>query len=140
LARIYISAYAIEPWSEKWQYEQAKERIYEILSSPKPICYVCEENEVIIGSSLCLLMSWHTGLQLEGKELFVDPPHQRRGVAKALICQVESTAKQLGVTELFFWTKRDMYSVCPNRLVDYYRKLGFSLAEERIVMLKKYEF
>lgn len=136
LAHMFISAFAGEPWYETWQFERAKERILEVLSSRKSLCFVYEEDNVIMGCTLWLLMSWHTGFQLEGKELFVDPKHQRRGIGQKLIRHVETVASGLGVTELFLWTTRTGGSTDPDRLIDFYEKLGFNISEDRVVMVK----
>lgn len=133
LARVFVAAFAGEPWYEAWQFETAKERIFEVLSSPKSLCFVYQENDVIMGCTLSVLISWHTGFQLEGKELFVDPQHQKRGIAEKLMRHVETVASDLGVTEAFFWTMREQGS---SRLLNFYRKLGFDIAEERAVMVK----
>ena len=136
LASIYISAFAGEPWYETWSYDKAKNRIYEVISSGNSLCFVCEDSKDIVGCSLCMLMSWHTGMQLEGKEVFVNPKHQNKGIAEILIRHTESVAKTMDVTEFFFWTKRDGRSSNPDRLCNYYKRLGFTIAKERIIMVK----
>jgi N-acetylglutamate synthase-like GNAT family acetyltransferase len=138
LAQIYINAYAGEPWFETWQFEKAKERIAEVLLSSKSLCFIYEENSIIMGCSLCMIMTWHTGLQLEGKELFVDPQYQKKGIAGKLVHYVESMTADLGITEFFFWTMRNKYRNNPDKLFNYYKKMGYDIAEERIVMIKKF--
>lgn len=132
VTKLFMSAYDDEVWSEKWQPEEAYNRINEIISSPEAFALVYVEDNEILGCILCTLMSWHTGKQLELREFFVSPSHQNRGIGGMLMKQLEASVSELGVSELFLWTKNDP------KLVNFYKKIGYGVVEDTIQMAKKF--
>ena len=135
LAKIYMSAYAAEPWCEPdWKYEQALERINDLFSSPNSFCFTYEECGVVKGAFLCKLLSWYDGKKVEAHELFVDSTHQRKGIAGLLFKHVETEGIIAGANEISFWTLRIPES---EWLLNYYKKLGYEIPDDRVVMIKE---
>jgi ribosomal protein S18 acetylase RimI-like enzyme len=132
VVELYISAYADEAWGEKWEFNNAHGRIFEIVSSPESVSLVYEENGEILGCILCQLMSWHTGKQLEIKELFVKPSCQNQGVGEKLVRHLESMVASLGVSEIFLWTMDD------SKLINFYKKCGCNIVEGMVQMNKMF--
>lgn len=89
VANVYIKAYAEEDWNEQWACKDAAQRIYEIISSPHCKGGICVLNEEVIGCILFEILTWHTGKQLEIKEIFVIPSFQRQGIGKKLLEYME---------------------------------------------------
>ena len=94
VANVYVKAYAEEDWNEKWNCEDAAQRIDEIVSSPQCKGGVCELEGKIVGCILFEILTWHTGKQLEIKEIFVAPDFQRRGIGRKLLEYAETLGKK----------------------------------------------
>ena len=131
VVELYILAYADDVWSEKWQQKAVYNRISEITLSPEAVSLVYIEDNEIRGCILCTLMSWHTGKQLEIRELFINPLHQNRGIGLKLMTQIEAMIPELDVSELFLWTKGDI------KLVNFYKKCGYGIVDDTVQMIKR---
>lgn len=132
LARIYVEAYTNSVWCETWKYEDALQRIRELTASPCIRTMICERNDQsIIGCIICELLTWHTGKQIEIKEVFVSSEFRGQGVGTNLIKRIESIGKDEGVTELYLWTNN-----C-RELKDFYLGLGFSTCKDVIQLIKR---
>lgn len=130
VANVYVKAYAEEDWNEKWDCEDAAQRINEIVSSPQCKGVVCELEGKIVGCILFEILTWHTGKQLEIKEIFVAPDFQRRGIGKKLLEYAETWGKKVGTSELFLWTNKS------KKLIDFYSKVGYCEDAKTIQLIK----
>ena len=133
LAKMYMSAYACEPWCEMWKYDQAYERVTEVVFSQKSLCFVYEEDKLIKGCVLCMLMSWHTGKQLEIKELFVDSLYHNQGIGKRLVHHIESLVFEYDISEIFLWAMKTREN---HKLVALYKRLGYKTDVKMVAMVK----
>lgn len=133
-ANVYVKAYAEGDWNEKWVYEDASQRIYEIFSSPHCKGGVCVLKEEVIGCILFEILTWHTGKQLEIKEIFVTPSFQRKGIGKKLLKYAEIVGKGIGVSELFLWTNKS------ETLINFYSKLGYQDDCNTTQFIKKWRY
>lgn len=130
VAKIYVSAYANGIWNELWTFDMAQQRIYEMFSSPQYMGYVAISNRNIIGCIICEILTWYTGKQMEVKEIFVIPSYQKMGIGKKLIDGVNIKAKEMGVTEVFLWTKKG------KSLMSLYSDVGFQVNQEVVQFIK----
>lgn len=133
VANVYVKAYSEGAWNEKWVCGDAAQRISEIISSPHCKGGICILNEKIIGCILFEILTWHTGKQLEIKEIFVNPSFQRKGIGKKLLEYAEIIGKGVGVSELFLWTNRN------ETLVNFYSQLGYQDDCNTTQFIKKME-
>lgn len=133
-ANVYVKAYAEGDWNEKWVCKDAAQRIYEIISSPHCKGGICILNEKIIGCILFEILTWHTGKQLEIKEIFVTPSFQRKGVGKKLLEYAENVGKEVGVSEVFLWTNKSKI------LINFYSQLGYQDDCNTTQFIKKWRY
>lgn len=131
VSKIYVEAYAEGMWNELWNYNTAKKRISEMFSSPQYRGYVAILNREIVGCIICEILTWHTGKQLEVKEIFVFPQYQKKGIGKKLINYIKKIAKESGVTEVYLWTKKEQ------SLMEFYSDIGFCGNYEVVQFMKK---
>ena len=131
VSKIYVAAYAKGIWNEIWTHDIAEQRIFEMFSSPQYRGYVAVSNRNIIGCIICEILTWHTGKQMEVKEIFVLPKYQKMGVGKKLISSIKVVAKEIGVTEVFLWTKSGQ------SLMGFYSDVGFQVNHEVVQFIKK---
>ena len=130
IASVYVKAYAEGDWNEKWDCEDAVQRINEIASSPQCKGGVCELEGRIVGCILFEILTWHTGKQLEIKEIFVAPAFQRRGIGKRLLEYAETCGSKVGTSEMFLWTNKS------KKLIDFYSKVGYCEDTKTIQLIK----
>lgn len=134
VANVYVKAYAEGDWNEKWACKDAAQRVYEIISSPLCKGGICVLDQEIIGCILFEILTWHTGKQLEIKEIFVTPSFQRKGIGKKLLEYAEIIGKEMGVSELFLWTNKS------EALINFYSKLGYQDDCSTTQFIKKWRY
>lgn len=134
IAHTYIEAYTNSVWGEAWDYEAALCRIHELSSSPCCRALICESNNnEIVGCIFCEILSWHTGKQIEIKEVFVSSKYRGIGVGSKLVKSVEELGKIEGVSELLLWTN------CCKELKSFYESMGYYTCKEVVQFIKKTE-
>ena len=106
-------------------------RLNELVSSSQTTGFVYLRNGVIIGCTICEILSWCDGKHLEIKELFVDPDYQNQGVGHALLQKVDDYRISEGIAELYLWTNN-----LPS-LIRFYKKMGFNIDSSEIRFSKK---
>ncbi len=131
VASVYVEAYAEEDWNEKWICKDAEQRIYEIISSPQCQGGICLLKGKVIGCVLFEILTWHTGKQLEIKEIFVNPQYHRQGIGQKLLEYAERAGIDMGVSELFLWTNKS------KTLINFYSKMGYQENCKTMQFIKK---
>ena len=126
-----MEAFTDSVWDEDWTYENALCRINELLSSSCVRVLVCEENSKdIVGCAIFETLSWHSGKQIEVREIFVKPCSRKKGIGTELIKRIETIGKQENATCYFLWTNNN------TELTDFYMKLGYT-TNKNVVQLYK---
>lgn len=131
IARLYIEAYSDSIWQEKWHYEDAYQRINELRSSPVNVGLICHINGIIVGCIISEILSWHTGKQLEIKEVFVSPKYRNRGIGRSLVMKMEEIGKERNVREFFLWTNNG------RQLTHFYKRIGYNTSNNVIQLIKQ---
>ena len=131
LVSAFVRAYADQNWNEVWTSDSATMRLNELVSSSQTTGFVYLRNGVIIGCTICEILSWCDGKHLEIKELFVDPDYQNQGVGHALLQKVDDYRISEGIAELYLWTNN-----LPS-LIRFYKKMGFNIDSSEIRFSKK---
>ena len=84
-AEVFCSAFAGEPWNEKWDKQLAEKRISELMSAPQSVGYVCDDGG-IIRSVLCgRKLTYLHGTEYVIDEFCVAPDMQHRGTGSAVL-------------------------------------------------------
>ena len=78
------------------------------------------EGDRVIGFCWCVFFDPGTGLEGEVAEVFVDPGHRGRGVARALVKSAVRLFRERGVTLGYVWTRTDN-----DTAIQIYRSAGF---------------
>lgn len=119
VASVYVKAFEKGNWNEHWTEQDAEKRIAEIVSSPTCKGIVCILMKEIVGCILYEKLTWHTGKQLEVKEIFVMPSVQGKGIGKKLVEYTELLEFDNGVNEIFLWTNKS------EPLLEFYSNMGY---------------
>lgn len=133
VAEIYRKAFSQEIWAENWSVLDAEKRIRELTCYPQAISYVYEFNGRIVGCITGAVNTWHSGMQLEIKELFVDPQLQSKGIGTKLLKAIEVFAQKQRISEILLWTLRG------EKLQNFYLECDYRPVLDTIIMKKNME-
>lgn len=116
-----IAAFAQPPWNESWTYEQAYERIEEIMSAKVSRGWVCMDGEQCVSMLAGRIMTYQDTKLFYIDEFSVHPDHQRQGVGSRMLAFVRA---ELGreprcISHMSLITERGFPSVA------FYEKNGF---------------
>jgi GNAT superfamily N-acetyltransferase len=133
LVNIYISAYKGAPWNESWRRKQASSRVNDLIAASNAICIVFSDDTITKGCLVFNVSPWHTGNQIEIREMFIDPRFQRQGIGRALLKHVEKITIDMDIFEIILYT---MNRSDDHKLSDFFEKQGYKLENERVFMSK----
>lgn len=107
-----------------WAYSPAGEAYYkELAASDKSVCYVVEENEVLVGyiAASPKEFDYRKSTYLEIDNMGVLPSHRSQGIGAALINQIKAWAQENGFQKLFV-----VSYAANNHAIRFYKRAGFS--------------
>ena len=125
-----IAAFAVPPWNEVWTYQQAFERIDEIMSARISRGYVCMDGERCVSMLCGRIMTYQDWKQLFIDEFSVHPAWQRQGVGSRMLAFMREELKKEtpAIGHLCLNTERGFPSV------GFYEKNGFIALDNNIFM------
>lgn len=130
-AAILRDAYSKFPYNEVFKENNANKYILEKYNSCKNDSFVfISDNKEVVAFIFLKISSWSDGPQAIIEEVVVSPSQQCSGIGKALMQYSHDYLNSLGVKSIMIWAKSN------NRLLDFYKKQGFSLADDFVVMFK----
>ena len=129
-ARELIAAFAEEPWSEVWTYEQAYDRIEEIMSARVSRGIVCMDGEVCVSMLCGRIMTYQDKKMLWIDEFSVHPAYQRQGIGSRMLAflRQELLKEPQPINHMALITTHGFPSVA------FYEKNGFVEQSDELVM------
>jgi hypothetical protein len=124
VARLFVQAYSNSTWNETWSYASAYQRISELTSASYSVALVCYIDQRIMGCIISDILSWHTGKQMEIKELFVSPHYRSLGI------KMEEIGKARDVGEVFLLTNNS------RKLGQFYEYMGYCTTNDIVRFVK----
>ena len=120
-ARELIAAFAQAPWNEEWTYEQAYDRIDEIMSARVSRGWVCMEGDKCISMLAGRIMTYQDTKLFYIDEFSVHPEHQRQGLGSRMLsfARAELQKEPCRINHISLITERGFPSVA------FYEKNGF---------------
>ena len=117
-----------EPWNENWTYNQAYERIDEMMASRMSRGYVVVDDDRVVGMCIGRIMTYMAFKELWVDEFSVNPTYQGQAIGSKLIAFVTDELKKENVSHMALTTAREYPAV------KFYEKNGFKVSESIVFM------
>lgn len=130
-ASILQEAYSYPLYNESFVDDNAYKYILEKYNNCKNDSFVfLDDNLKILGFMFLRLSTWSNGPQAILEEIVVSPSNQNTGIGKELMKHSCDYLNSKGIKSVMLWAKND------ERLLNFYKKQGFSVASDFVVMFK----
>lgn len=127
-------AYNHPPYNESFTGNNAYKYILEKYNNCKNNSFkFLDDNLEVQGFIFLRISTWSNGPQAILEEIVVNPLKQNSGIGKELMKYSCNYLDSLGVKSIMLWAKND------ERLLNFYKKQGFDVANDFLVMFKNYK-
>ena len=125
-----IAAFKEIPWEEAWTYDQAFDRIDEIMSARVSRGVVCMEGDKCVSMLCGRIMTYQEQKLFYIDEFSVRPDYQRQGVGSRMLAYLREELKKepKPIIHMSLITERDFPSVA------FYEKNGFVELQNELIM------
>lgn len=128
--KLYQHVFNSHPWNESWNDESAKERLADLLHTPKFLGYSFYEDGMMIGFIAGNSKRTDNGLTFYIAELCVNNTIQGKGYGTRMLRAFEEELKRREIKSLYLLTAKE------GQAQKFYEKNGYVVNENRIVMKK----
>jgi len=100
ITKIFISAYNIKPYNEKWTFKRALSKLKQYFKEGKILIAI--EDKLITGALIYNKIIWDKGDNYQIEEFFVLPNKQKQGIGSKLFDYFETLAKKNKIRAISF--------------------------------------
>jgi ribosomal protein S18 acetylase RimI-like enzyme len=101
---LYINVFNNEPWNENWTYQDAKERLNDLINTPKSLGFLLYQSSNLIGLVAGNGKQSFKGLSFYVAELCINNEVQGKGYGSKLLLYLEDELKKRGIQSLYLLT------------------------------------
>ncbi|MES1042394.1 GNAT family N-acetyltransferase [Peribacillus simplex] len=127
---IYMNVFNSEPWNERWTYERAKERLSDLLHTPKFLGLLFHSDHKPVGFIAGNSKVSDQGLTFYLAELCVNNEMQGKGHGSKMLRSLEAELQKREIKSLYLLTANDGLAEA------FYLKNDYVVNEDRVVMKK----
>lgn len=127
---LYINVFNSEPWNETWTYQNAKERLTDLINTPKFLGYLLYDNDELIGFIAGNSKKTYSGLTFYLAELCINNQIQGKGYGSKLLRYLENQLRKKEIHSLYLLTAKG------GQAEAFYIKNNYVINENRIVIRK----
>ena len=127
---VFCSAFAVEPWNERWSQEIAETRIAELTGTALSLGYVYEERGQILGFAAGRTVTYLYGKEYVIDEFCISAEMQGKGIGSAMMRQITAEMTDAGFAGIVLNTTKGYPSE------RFYLKNGFVQNEAMITMYR----
>lgn len=127
---LYISVFNSEPWNETWTYPAAKERLTDLLNTPKFLGFLLYKKDNLIGFIAGNSKKSYAGLTFYLAELCINNRIQGKGFGTKLLLSLEEELQRRDIQSLYLLTANG------GAAETFYLKNGYETNGNRLVMRK----
>ncbi|MBO0999979.1 GNAT family N-acetyltransferase [Bacillus sp. SD075] len=128
---LYMNVFNSEPWNERWTYETAKERLSDLLHTPKFLGFLFHIDHNPVGFIAGNSKVSYQGVTYYLAELCVNNEMQGKGHGSKMLHSLEDELQKREIKSLYLLTANDGLAEA------FYRKNDYVVNEDRVVMKKK---
>lgn len=114
---VYVETFAAPPWDEEWTRADARQRLGDMLATPRAHGLCVVEDDTVVGFALGQLERSGPDDHFLLREMCVRPGHQRSGLGGVLLAGL--TDRLPGVEHWYLLTARE------SPAADFYQRHGF---------------
>ncbi|MFN7252472.1 MAG: GNAT family N-acetyltransferase [Anaerobacillus sp.] len=119
-AKLYCDVFNAKPWNDNWTIETAYQRLNDISNCPHFEGVLFVEQGIFKGAIFGNYEQFYDGKHYNLREMFVATDQQGTGIGTRLLCELEMTLNENGITTMMLFTSKG------NKTSDFYMKNGFS--------------
>jgi len=127
-AVIFVEAFRKKPWLEDWTYDQAYQRLQDLLSAQNVFAYVCLDHQEIIGMICGRQLIYLDYYELWIDELCISNQYAGRGIGSTILNFVKEECQKKQIKRIVLNTIRSYLSDV------FYYKNGFKEAEDMVCL------
>ncbi|MCK6256233.1 GNAT family N-acetyltransferase [Fictibacillus sp. KIGAM418] len=128
---LYQNVFNSSPWNESWTVETAKERLSDLVNTPKFLGFVFYESGQFIGFIAGNSKRTYNGVTFYIAELCVNNKIQGKGYGTKMLNWFEEELKRREIQSLYLLTSKEGLAEA------FYLKNGYNVNNNRIVMRKE---
>ena len=125
---LYIKVFNSTPWKESWDFPTAKERLSDLLHTPKFLGFLLYDNDTAIGFIAGNSKRTYSGTTFYLAELCINNQIQGKGYGSKLLQHLEKNLKEKEVQSIYLLTSNE------GSARNFYLKNNYTINEDRIVM------
>jgi aminoglycoside 6'-N-acetyltransferase I len=103
-ARLYVRTFNAKPWNDHWTVPAARERLQDILDSPRFYGLIISTGDELIGAVYGNIERWYDRHHYNLKEMFVQPDLQGSGIGTRIMTRVCSDLIKKNVIGIYLFT------------------------------------
>ncbi|MFE4814426.1 GNAT family N-acetyltransferase [Peribacillus simplex] len=127
---LYMNVFNRAPWNESWTYETAKERLSDLLHTPKFLGFLFLVDHIAVGFVAGNSKVSYQGLTFYLAELCVNNEMQGKGHGSKMLQSLEDELQKREIKSLYLLTANDGLAEA------FYLKNDYVVNEDRVVMKK----
>ncbi|MBX9967601.1 GNAT family N-acetyltransferase [Priestia aryabhattai] len=129
---LYLDVFTRKPWNEQWTEESAKERLTDLLNTPKFIGYLFYDQGDLIGMIAGHAKKSYSGMTFYVAELCVSASVQGKGYGSAILSRFENELQRHDINSLYLLTATGGAAQA------FYEKNGYAVNDQRVVLKKSF--
>ncbi|WP_260287836.1 GNAT family N-acetyltransferase [Peribacillus aracenensis] len=129
---LYMNVFNHEPWNESWTYEAAKERLSDLLHTPKFFGFLFQDAHNPVGFVAGNSKVSYQGLTYYLAELCVNNERQGKGYGSRMLQSLEAELQKREIKSLYLLTANGGLAEA------FYLKNDYVVNEDRVVMKKNF--
>ena len=133
LTALFVETFNAPPWNDLWTYEQARERLKDIMERPKFLGLADVREDRIVGMVLGHAEQSYDGLHFQILEFCVDNACKGQGIGTEMMNRFTGYLDKKGITTIYLLTMRGAASEA------FYARQGFTTIRDMCVMSRRSE-
>jgi aminoglycoside 6'-N-acetyltransferase I len=132
IIELYISVFSKPPWNDKWDLENCRTYLLELINNPVFLGYLFMIDDKLIGCCFGHCKSWYSGKELFIDELFIKTDDQKKGYGSKFLSYIEKDLSTQNIKRLTLLTKKESTPEL------FYKKCGFNYLDTLGYMYKDF--